>query len=148
MGLGGLQALTTPGEISYVWCPLSKKETHTRTHTFVFSYCHYITWYSPPALPKTTLCTKQSKYNKIKEPWGVLSGLAPALQASTVTCNPLQWQPAASCRRVRQSGWHSAWSPGSGPSGSYPEGWWLLPAALSGSRRSHCLKERTIRRRH
>lgn len=29
MGLRGLQALTTPGEISYVWCPLSERETQT-----------------------------------------------------------------------------------------------------------------------
>lgn len=60
----------------------------------------------------------------------------------TVTCNPQQWQPAASCRRVHRSGWHNVWSPGSGPSGSYPEGWWPLLAAPSGSRQSHCLRDR------
>lgn len=28
VGLRGLQALTTPGQISYVWSPLSKTNTH------------------------------------------------------------------------------------------------------------------------
>lgn len=70
------------------------------------------------------------------------------LSSPPVTCNHPQWPPAASCRYARRSGWRSASSPGFGPSGSYPEGWWPLLAGSSGSRRSHCLRAGTIGRWH